>query len=279
MKLYRASFALLISTASATAFAQESSTAGGQVDIPAQAGADAPQGPMNFIAIGGGAAPSYPGSKTYSIIPFVAANFTIKSIELSVRGPNIRANLLGESAFSIGPVVSLNFGRSRSDGGVARYLPKIGNEVDVGGYVGYHFGGDAIGQGQVALEITALQDVSSVSKGFTASGTISYVLVRNQHWNIGADANTTYANAKTLRTYFGVSPDAAEESGLSAYSPGSGIRDVGTGVTAGYQFNRRWGLVSRIGYNYLVGDAAKSPIVKVGSRSQLLGGIALSYRF
>lgn len=234
----------------------------------------------NFVAVGLGVAPKFSGSKTYTPIPFVAADVTVKGIELSVRGPDVRADLLGDrSHFSLGPVATLSFGRRPSDGGIARTLDRIGNEVDLGGFVGYHFGGAPNGQGRTDLEITALQDVSNVSKEFTLGGRASYVLLRNRRWNLGVDASATYANAKAVRTYFGVTPREAAVSNLATYSPGAGLRDIGTGLTAGYPITRRWGVVSRLGYTYLVGDAGKSPIVKAGSRSQLLGGIALSYRF
>ncbi|UAK25535.1 MipA/OmpV family protein [Sphingomonas nostoxanthinifaciens] len=261
------------------AWAQDASTAGGHADVAAQAGSDAPQGPMNFIAVGVGVAPKYPGAKSYSPVPFIAADITGKGVEISMRGPNIRANLLGDSAFSIGPVAGLNFGRSQSDGGVARNLPKISDEIDLGGYAAYRFGGNERGQGQLELEVTALRDVSHTSNGFTVNGDVSYILLRSFRWSLGADANLTYASSRTLRTYFGITPASALASGLIPYSPTGGVRDVGGGLTAGYQFNRRWGVISRFGYNYLVGDAAKSPIVKAGSRGQLLGGVALSYRF
>ena len=47
-----------------------------------------------------------------------------------------------------------------------------------------------------------------------------------------------------------------------------------------YQFNDRFGLFGYARYERLVGDAAKSPIVReLGSRNQLSGGLGLSYTF
>jgi outer membrane protein len=44
--------------------------------------------------------------------------------------------------------------------------------------------------------------------------------------------------------------------------------------------NDRWGLFGFARYERLVGDAAKSPIVReFGSRNQLSGGIGLNYTF
>jgi outer membrane protein len=47
-----------------------------------------------------------------------------------------------------------------------------------------------------------------------------------------------------------------------------------------YQFNPRFGMFGYARYERLVGDAAKSPIVReFGSRTQLSGGVGLSYTF
>jgi outer membrane protein len=49
---------------------------------------------------------------------------------------------------------------------------------------------------------------------------------------------------------------------------------------ASYQLNSRWGLFGFARYERLMGDAARSPIVReLGSRNQLSGGIGLNYTF
>ena len=54
------------------------------------------------------------------------------------------------------------------------------------------------------------------------------------------------------------------------------------GVASGlsYQFSDRFGMFGFARYERLIGDAAKSPIVReLGSRDQLSGGLGLSYTF
>ena len=47
-----------------------------------------------------------------------------------------------------------------------------------------------------------------------------------------------------------------------------------------YALDNRWGLFGFARYERLVGDAARSPIVRdFGSRNQLSGGIGLNYTF
>ena len=67
---------------------------------------------------------------------------------------------------------------------------------------------------------------------------------------------------------------------LPAYRPGSGIYAVAVASGFTYALNERWGLFGFARYERLVGDAAKSPIVReFGSRNQLSGGIGLNYTF
>ena len=69
-------------------------------------------------------------------------------------------------------------------------------------------------------------------------------------------------------------------SGLPVYRPGGGIHAVAAASGLSYQFNPRFGLFGYARYERLVGDAAKSPIVRdLGSRNQLSGGLGLSYTF
>ena len=239
-----------------------------------------PDGPRNFIAVGLAVNPKYPGSKKYSPIPLLAGVVEVAGVEVALAGPELRVDLLGgRSHFAIGPVAAVEFGRKPADGGVARRLNKIGTAASVGGFAAYRLGGNEAGQGQLELGVTALKDVTKVSRGTTVTGEASYVVVRNLRWNLAVDASVVYASGRTLRTYFGVTPTESLRSGLAAYAPGAGIESVGIGANLGYQLSSRWGVLARLGYDDLVGKAAKSPITRAGSRNQLLGGVGLSYRF
>ena len=77
-----------------------------------------------------------------------------------------------------------------------------------------------------------------------------------------------------------MNPAAAARTGLAAYTPGGGVHAVGASSTALYQFDPHWGAYAYAKYDRLVGDAARSPIVRtIGSRNQLSGGVALTYTF
>jgi len=89
-----------------------------------------------------------------------------------------------------------------------------------------------------------------------------------------------FSDNRYQRAYFGVSPAVAVASGLPAYRPSGGIHGVAAASSISYQFSPRWGMFGYGRYARLVGDAAKSPIVReLGSRNQLSGGVGLSYTF
>lgn len=122
-------------------------------------------------------------------------------------------------------------------------------------------------------------DVSNTHNGLIAAASTSYAALRNADFFLAVDAQTSWTSADYARTYFGIDSAGATASGLDVYTPGAGFRDVGGGLTAGYWFSQRFGVMARAGANYLIGDIADSPITDEGRRLQPMAALALSYRF
>lgn len=90
-----------------------------------------------------------------------------------------------------------------------------------------------------------------------------------------------FAAGDYMDTYFGVTAAEAAASGgrLTAYNPGGGFKSLGLEAEGVYDLTDDVKLHLRGGYDRLVGDAAKSPIVKLGSKNQFRIGLGMSYRF
>lgn len=234
--------------------------------------------PHGQVALGAGAAPEFDGSDDLRVIPFALADIRWGGVTVEVRGLRGRVDLVPDSRLAIGPVIGARLDRSDVEGPVG-LLPEIDTAIEAGGFVGYRFGGDQHGQGSLQVELSVLHDVSDTHDGLLATAGASYAAVRKADTFLSFDLQTTWANADYTRTYFGIAAADATRSGLAAYEPGSGFRDVGAGVSAGYYFSRNLGIIGRLGANYLVGDAADSPVTDEGRRWQPTGGLALSYRF
>lgn len=252
---------------------------------PATPPDDAPVGPgggvHGFFSIGPGAVPAFDGAKKYQLIPLMIANVGWRGVNLEVRGLGARLDLLGDSRVQIGPVFNVRGDRdSSADGsGRVKLLGDVDSSLEVGGYVGYRFGGNQYGQGEVALDVSLVKDVNDGHDGLIGSAQVSYAAYRSRKVFVNVDAQTSFVDKKYMRAFFGVTPAEAAVSGLPAYRPDGGIRDAGAGVTVGYQFSERWGLIARAGVNHYLGDARDSPIVDEGSKVQAVGGLALSFRF
>jgi outer membrane scaffolding protein for murein synthesis (MipA/OmpV family) len=256
-------------------------TADAQDALPSDDGDDGPGGIDGFFAIGPGAVPKYEGAKKYELIPLVIADIGWKGLQLEVRGLGARLDLLGDSPVQIGPIFNFR-GKRNSDkdgSGRVKLLNDVDSSMEVGGFVGYRFGGNEYGQGEIAFDLSLAKDVDDGHDGLIGSAQVSYAAYRSQKFFLNVDAQTTFVDKKYMRAFFGVTPAEAARSGLAAYRPDGGIRDAGAGLTAGYQFNEKWGLIARAGANYYLGDAKDSPIVDEGSKLQAVGGLALSYRF
>lgn len=251
-----------------------------EVAAPAQE-STADDGIHGFFALGPGAVPAFDGAKTYQLIPLMIANAEWQGVGLEIRGLGARVDLLADSPLQVGPVFNFRGSRDSAEDGSGRVelLNDVDSSIEVGGYVGYRFGGDPSGQGEIELDLTVTKDVGGGHDGLIGTAQASYAAFRSQPFFLNVDAQASFADKKYMRAFFGVTPQESAVSGLSAWRPDSDIRDAGAGITAGYQFNERWGLIARAGATHYLGDAADSPVVEEGSKIQAVGGLALSFRF
>jgi len=90
-----------------------------------------------------------------------------------------------------------------------------------------------------------------------------------------------FAFGDYMDTYFGVTAAEAAASGgtLSQFDPASGFTSLGVAMRASYDLTDRARFHVQGNYERLIGDAADSPIAKVGDENQFYIGAGLSYRF
>lgn len=92
-----------------------------------------------------------------------------------------------------------------------------------------------------------------------------------------AGPSVSFADARYMDTWFGVSGEQARRSGLAPYSSHAGLRSVGFGTTAVWFFRKHWFLTVDGAIEQLTGSAAHSPVV---SRStQGVFDLSVNYRF
>jgi outer membrane scaffolding protein for murein synthesis (MipA/OmpV family) len=237
----------------------------------AQEGGEAPK--RTRLILGPQLSPSWPGADKYSIGPYVdlsrervGTEFTFEAADESFGAP-----LITSGKFAFGPAFSFVGKRTAAD--VGANLPKVGLTIEAGGFA------QVSPMPSFRLRAEARRGLGG-HDGFVGEVSADYIARDGDDWLFSIGPRVTLGDGKYQRAYFGVSPAAAAASGLPAHDIDGGIHAVG--LTAGYlrQLSPSWGFAVYGRYDRLVGDAARSPIVRqLGSRDQPSVGVALSYTF
>ena len=220
-----------------------------------------PQDVTNIsLGVGPAVTPRFEGSREYQIRPVPVFSLRYRDV-LRVTNNDIDFTafdkVLGEDGgkLELGPTVNFDFGRSEDDSRKLRGLGDVGFSTEIGGYIGY-----ALGNTALRLEIG--QDIVGGHKGALAELSATTTLLRGDRLGIGASAVLTWASAKYLNSFFGVTAAQAAASGLPRFRAGSTLKNAGANLNANYALTPHWTVVATLGYARLLGDAAASPLVR-----------------
>ncbi len=270
------------------AFAQEQPSSVSQRD----AGPPPPDRNALTFGLGGGIAPRYEGSKDYGFQPGGVIQGKVDGYEFQVRGTNIYVDLIRDKEgqktnFILGPVAQVRLDRTDRDDLKDPRVALLGKRktaVELGGYIGIKKKGVLIPPASVTFDLTFVHDVSGAHNSFllTPSISLSSPLSQRTFARIGVSAD--YVGKGYGRTYFDV-PVSADPQSFTPYSTqGAGFKSVGTSLLLSHDLggnNRKGlGLFALTGYKKLIGQYARSPIVKdAGDADQVLAVAGLAYTF
>jgi len=225
------------------------------------------------VGVGGQLKPKFPGSDDRSFQPLFDFDLARGTNPFPFEAPDdaFGIRLISSGGFSAGPAANLQGKRKESD--VDAPVGNVKRTIEVGGFVEY-----------LASESIRLR--ADLRKGINGhEGTVGS-LGLDKFWRDGdryvfsVGPRVIFSDAKFQRAYFGIDSEHALASGLPAYRPDGGVYAVGAASGLSYQFDPRFGAFGYARYDRLLGDAAKSPIVReLGSRNQFSGGVGLSYTF
>lgn len=106
-------------------------------------------------------------------------------------------------------------------------------------------------------------------------------LSREQRWSPNttwtAGVSTTFAGARYMQTYFGVTPAQAMATGYRVYEPQSGLRDVTLFANLRSEITPRWVLLAGVNATRLSGPALDSPLTRKPGSLAVTGGLAWSF--
>lgn len=244
------------------------------VAAPAPAAAESEESAGRRVMVGVGiqAKPRYPGAADGKITFLPLVDVWRDGEPMTVETPDeaIGFALIGKrrGPFAAGPAMA--FAPTRSASAIPG-LPKIGFGVEAGAFA-------------EVWPLKSLRLRAELRQGIGGHKALTGDLAADLVWRRGnegpvftAGPRLRWGSTRYNRSYFGVpQPGTAN---LAAFDPGSGIYAVGAQAGLRLPISRSVGLYGYAGYDRLTGRVADSPIVSAGSRDQLSGGLALTYRF
>jgi outer membrane scaffolding protein for murein synthesis (MipA/OmpV family) len=176
--------------------------------------------------------------------------------------------------FSIGPVIRYDSGRYRADAQKLFGIRDVRWTVEPGGYVEFWPVPDVF---RAHVELRHGLDSND---GFVADAALDY-LMHFGPTTFALGPRLELGDQSFMRRDFQVTPIEAFQNGIvTAFKPGGGLVSAGLASSVTYEISKTWSTTVYGGYDRLVGDAAKSPLVrKLGSPDQFKAGLTVSYSF
>lgn len=231
------------------------------------------------LALGGMMMPDFLGSKDYQYLPFVMAKLAYRDFYIEATGPRAKINLIPGGRVEAGPLVAYDGGRDDDvENRRVRRLPGVNSTMEVGGFAQLNFAQMLMAEDSLSFGVEFAQAVES-HEGYTINLQTSYG-IQLLPFIVSFDLGAQYADKDYAEAYFGVDSVGSAATGLPVYSASAGATALEAGLNLQFGFSPNWGIMSRVSYGRLIGDAADSPIVKQeGSANQFSAGLAVMYRF
>jgi outer membrane scaffolding protein for murein synthesis (MipA/OmpV family) len=150
-------------------------------------------------------------------------------------------------------------------------------DVDAGASIGAQLEWDKkIGPMPFTLLARVRQHTES-DRGAQADLRLSAGVLQSGRLGVGVFTQATWANAKSTRSFYEVTPQQSAVSGLPAYAAGSGLLFASAGLLWSFELTPDWRLVGNFEARRLQGDARGSPLTERSTNYYAAAGVA--YRF
>lgn len=114
-------------------------------------------------------------------------------------------------------------------------------------------------------------------QGTKADLRLSAGVYRNARLAVGVFTQATWANAKSVDAFYGITPQQSVITGLPVFAPGSGWIFGTAGLLWSMDLNRNWIVVGSMEARRQRGDAARSPLVERASNHYVSAGVAYQF--
>ena len=243
------------------------------------------------IGIGGAIAPTYEGSDDYVLTPAAIAFGKVAGFSYYTRGTSLFFDLIQEPVgapidIAVGPAANIRFDRStRIKDDRVEALGELDTAIELGGFVGIGKTGILHAYDSLSARVQYVQDVTDTHDSYVITPAVEYGTPLSRKLYVGANLSADYTGDRFARTYYGVDDAGSARSGLRAFDPDGGWKNMriallGTHTLTG-DLTRPglavWGVAS---YSSIFGDFKRSPLVRdVGDNNQYFAALGLSYSF
>ena len=106
---------------------------------------------------------------------------------------------------------------------------------------------------------------------------LSVGVFQSGRFGAGLFTQSTWANAKSTSSFYGITPAQSVTTGLPAFNAGSGWLYTSVGLLWSVDLSQKWVVVGSLEARHLHGDAANSPLTERSTHAYVNAGLA--YRF
>jgi MipA family protein len=221
--------------------------------------------------------PVYEGSKDYEVDPLPMLDIPLGKYGFLDSDRGLGVYLLKHRVLEFGGSLGHYESREEGDSDNLRGFGDIDDGTD-----GRMFANLILGHYSFSLQIR--NDLSSNHDGTLFDVGASYTLKPLPFAVWKFKMGMTYADENYMKTYFGVTQDQVNKSGLITagvpFSAKASWKDFSLNSNLSVELGRHWHSKLLFGYKRLIKDAAFSPLVReLGSADQYHFGIGLAYKF
>jgi MipA family protein len=110
--------------------------------------------------------------------------------------------------------------------------------------------------------------------GYFVDAGVSRTFVIDAQQRVILGAGVAAGGSRYMQTWYGVTEQQSAASGYPVYTPGTGLRDIGSSATWRVEINPQWAGFTSIGVGRLLGPAAASPLTRQPNSYSISAGIA-----
>jgi outer membrane protein len=243
------------------------------------------------IGLGGAYVPSYDGSDDYILTPIGLAFGKVSGFGFATRGTALYVDLIPDKRdaavdFDFGPLANVRLDRTnRIKDARVRALGEFDTAIELGAWAGLRKNGVFHEYDSLGARLAWQKDVTDTHDGTILTPAIEYSSPLSTRTLVSFSLQAEHVSDRYARTYYSIGPAGSVASGLAVYNADGGWKSWRTTLLLGQALtgdlrHPKLSLFGGVGYSRLLGDIARSPIVRVaGDRDQYFATAGLAYTF